>query len=215
MSICCHYHHSMSTELTLADLAEASGLHPRTIRSWVAQDILPGPLSRGPSARYPADMLDRVLTVRALKESGGVPLGQIRQFLLIASPTEIAAQAAIGAKLAPEPAGNEAGDETKAPMNDALDYLRALRRQTPMRVSERAAVPYGAKPKGFEALEQQLSSGGSARTPDRKSRTEAWLKLSITPDIELSVRGALDPDQRARLERCADLIRDILQGRAP
>jgi len=205
----------MATELTLADLAQASGLHPRTIRSWVAQDILPGPLSRGPSARYPADMLDRLLAVRALKESGGVPLGQIRQFLLIASPDEIAAQAAIGAKLAPEPAGNEEGDDTKAPMNDALDYLRSLRRQTPVRVSGRSAVPYNAKPTGFEALEQQLSNGGSARTPDRKSRTEAWLKLSITPDIELSVRGALDPDQRARLERCADLIRDILQGRAP
>ena len=205
----------MPTELTLADLAQASGLLPRTIRSWVAQDILPGPLSRGPNARYPADMLDRVLTVRALKETGGVPLGQIRQFLLIATPEEIAAQAAIGAKLAPEPANNEESDDSNAPKNDALDYLRALRRQTSMRASESAA-PYNiAKPKGFEALEQQLSSGGSARTPDRKSRTESWLKLSITPDIELSVRGALDPDQRARLERCADLIRDILQGRAP
>ena len=205
----------MPTELTLADLAQASGLLARTIRSWVAQDILPGPLSRGPNARYPADMLDRVLTVRALKESGGLPLGQIRQFLLIASPEEIAAQAAIGAKLAPEPTSNEEGDDPNAPKNDALDYLRALRRQTPMRVSESAAPDRIAKPKGFEALEQKLSSGGSSRPPDRKSRTEEWLKLSITPDIELSVRGALDPDQRARLERCADLIRDILQGRAP
>lgn len=160
-------------------------------------------------------MLDRVLTVRALKETGGVPLGQIRQFLLIASPNEIAAQAAIGAKLAPEPAEHDASQNASAPKNDALDYLRALRRQTPVRVSSSSAVPYNAKPTGFEALEQQLSNGGSARTPDRKSRTEAWLKLSITPDIELSVRGALDPEQRARLERCADLIRDILQGRAP
>ena len=205
----------MATKLTLADLAQASGLHPRTIRSWVAQDILPGPLSRGPSARYPADMLNRVLAVRALKETGGLPLGQIRQFLLIASPTEIDAQAAIGAKLAPEPADHEQGDEPKVPKNDALDYLRALRRQTPQRVSDSSAQQHNAKATGFEALEQQLSHGGSARTPDRKSRTEAWLKLSITPDIELSVRGALDPEQRARLERCADLIRDILQGRAP
>lgn len=209
----------MSTELTLADLAQASGLHPRTIRSWVAKDILPGPLSRGPSARYPDDMLDRVLAVRALKESGGVPLGQIRQFLLIASPEQIAEQAAIGARLAPEPAEERAtGDDqeyapTNAPKNDALDYLRALRRQTPQRVSESTGPRGPSGPTGFEALEQRLSHGGSARTPDRRSRTEEWLKLSITPDIELSVRGALDPEQRARLERCADLIRDILQGR--
>lgn len=203
----------MPTELTLADLAQASGLHPRTIRSWVAQDILPGPLSRGPSARYPADMLDRVLTVRAMKETGGVPLSQIRQFLLIASPEEIAAQAAIGAKLTPEPSDEHAKSGSSEPKNDALDYLRDLRRQSQTHSASANPMSH-AKPTGFEALEQQLSNGGSARIPDRKSRTEAWLKLSITPDIELSVRGALDPEQRARLERCADLIRDILQGRA-
>lgn len=203
----------MPTELTLADLARASGLHPRTIRSWVAQDILPGPLSRGPSARYPADMLDRVLTVRAMKETGGVPLSQIRQFLLIASPEEIAAQAAIGAKLTPEPSDEHASSGSSEPKNDALDYLRALRRHAHTQSASANPMSH-AKPTGFEALEHQLSNGGSARNPDRKSRTEAWLKLSITPDIELSVRGALDPEQRARLERCADLIRDILQGRA-
>ncbi len=49
----------LASEPTLADLAAASGLQPRTIRSWVAQDLLPGPLSRGPAARYPADTLER------------------------------------------------------------------------------------------------------------------------------------------------------------
>lgn len=43
----------MQQELTLAELADASGLQSRTIRSWVAQGLLPGPLTRGPAARYP------------------------------------------------------------------------------------------------------------------------------------------------------------------
>jgi hypothetical protein len=43
------------TEPSLADLAAASGLLPRTIRSWVAQGLLPAPLTRGPAARYPAE----------------------------------------------------------------------------------------------------------------------------------------------------------------
>ena len=54
--------------LTLAELADASGLQPRTIRSWVAQGLLPGPLSRGPGARYPVDQLERILAIRTMKE---------------------------------------------------------------------------------------------------------------------------------------------------
>ena len=33
------------------------------------------------------------------------------------------------------------------------------------------------------------------------------------PDIEIAVRGRLDAERRAQLERCADIIRDILLGR--
>jgi hypothetical protein len=36
--------------------------------------------------------------------------------------------------------------------------------------------------------------------------------MPVTPDVEISVRGPLDAEQRARLERCADLLRDILLG---
>jgi hypothetical protein len=63
---------------------------------------------------------------------------------------------------------------------------------------------------GFEALEHQL--GIDRMPPARKTRAEEWLRLSITPDVELVVRGPLDAEVRARLERCADLIRNIFLG---
>ena len=189
-------------EHTLAELAEASGLQPRTIRSWVAQDLLPAPLSRGPAARYPADTLERLLAVRAMRERLGMPLVAIRQEMLVASTEQIRAYAAMSMGLAPEnlePTGQAA--------SSALDYLRGLRERTEAKPPSAAPMPAA----GFEALVHRLADGRAE--PVRKTRAEEWLRIPVTPDVELAVRGHLDAEQRTRLERCADLIRDILLGR--
>ena len=75
----------------------------------------------------------------------------------------------------------------------------------------RYALDMAEPANGFEALEQYLGARGSR--PQRKARAEEWLRIPITPDVELAVRGRLDAEQRARLERCADLVRDILLGK--
>ncbi|MBD0271032.1 MAG: hypothetical protein ICV73_03795, partial [Acetobacteraceae bacterium] len=59
----------------------------------------------------------------------------------------------------------------------------------------------------------RLAAGGQAEPAARKARAEEWLRIPVTPDVELAVRGRPDAGQRARLERCADLIRGILLGR--
>nr|WP_052389845.1 helix-turn-helix domain-containing protein [Belnapia moabensis] len=211
------------TELTLAELAAASGLEPRTIRSWVAQGPIPAPRSRGPGARYPAGGLERLMAIRGMRDRLGMPLAAIRQELLVATTEQLQAHAERAADLAPEPA-----EPAPAPPS-ALDYLRALRaRSAPapmMDVSPSPPPPAGMPPPaprqqslalpptGFEALERRL---GQARPEAaRKARAEDWFRLPVTPDVELSVRGCLDAEQRARLERCADLIRDILLGKHP
>jgi hypothetical protein len=85
-------------------------------------------------------------------------------------------------------------------------------------VRESQSAPfYNSSPKpkasGFEALERRLIETGARTGPAGKSRSDEWIRIGITPDVELSVRGPLDPEQRARLERCAELMRDILTGR--
>ena len=214
----------MQHELTLTQLAENSGLQPRTIRSWVAQGLLPGPLTRGPAARYPADQLERILAIRTLKDLLGMSLTDIRRELLVATAEQIQAWAEKAAGIAPESQKSAAMSEPADPAA-ALDYFRSLRSPEPaphfglsssVRESE-STPPYNASPKprtsGFEALERRLTDSGARTPPTSKSRSEQWLTISITPDVELSVRAQLDPEQRARLERCADLMRDILQGR--
>lgn len=229
----------MPDELSLAELAEASGLQARTIRSWVAQGLLPGPLSRGPGARYPADQLQRIRAIRTMKELHGMALADIRQELLVASAERIAALADKAATIAPEPAAGALG----APVSDpgaAVDYFRSLRGAPRAPSLREQAPPFSARmararmPRdpvaepdeavddaatakrpatGFEALEQRLMRAAARAPTGRKTRVEERLTIEITPDIELSVRGKLDADQRARLERCAELMRDILTGR--
>jgi DNA-binding transcriptional MerR regulator len=192
----------LKTEPSLSDLADASCIEPRTIRSWVAQGLLPAPISRGAGARYPAGTIQRLLAIRTMRDLLGMSLADIRRELLVASPEQVIAYAERGA----QPQANTASPPEPS---SALAYLGGLRAKS-------AAFPAAAAPAkpqvlGFEALELNLARERSE--PARKARAEDWLRIPITPDTELHVRGPLDAEQKTRLERCADLIRDILLGR--
>jgi DNA-binding transcriptional MerR regulator len=200
-------------EPSLSDLASASGIEPRTIRSWVAQGLLAAPLTRGPLARYPADTLERVLAIRAMRDLLGMPLAEIRKELLVASPDQIRAHANRAAEMV-QAAPPSSGPVRPAPaVSGALDYIGNLR----AKAGDAAAPPPPQTPaalpslRGFEALEQRLGQGRAV--PARKAHAAEWLRIPITPDFEFAVRAPLDAEQQVRLERCADLIRDILLGR--
>ncbi len=201
---------------SLADLAAASGIEARTIRSWVAQGLLPAPLTRGPAARYPADTLERLLAVRTMRDALGMPLAEIRKELLVTSADQIRAYANRQQSSAPADASYSMSMSVEKPVSSAVDYIGALRaRGLPSAMSTPAlalSMPAMApSAQGFAALEQRLGHGRGE--PARKARAEVWLRIMITPDVELAVRSELDVEQRVRLERCADLIRDILLGR--
>jgi DNA-binding transcriptional MerR regulator len=60
----------MSEYLTLAELAEASGLAARTIRFYIARGLLDGPLKAGRGAAYTAEHLARLERVKRLQAEG-------------------------------------------------------------------------------------------------------------------------------------------------
>ena len=212
----------MQQEFTLAELSDASGLQSRTIRSWVAQGLLPGPLTRGPLARYPADQLERILAVRAMKDLLGMSLTDIRRELLVASAEQIQAWAGKAVDIAPESPLTSAMHALADP-GAALDYFHSLRSEasqarfdiahSALTSSDVTTSQHKRPASGFEALERRLMETGARSPATGKARSEEWITIGITPDVELSVRGQLDPEQRARLERCAELMRDILTGR--
>lgn len=192
-----HIRSMVNTEPSLSDLAEISGIESRTIRSWVAQGLLPAPLTRGPTARYPAGTAETLLAIRTMRDTLGMTLADIRRELLVASPEQIAGYA--------ERAASSPVAKSQKP-SSALAYLETLRGRPVVKPEAVAAVK-----RGFEALAENL--GRDRGEPPRKARAEDWLRIPITPDAEFHVRGPLDAEQTARLERCADLIRNILLGR--
>jgi len=163
--------------------------------------------------------LERVMAIRAMRDLIGMSLSNIRQELLVAPAEKVRSYAAKAAGLSPE----VTSERKPIPGNPgaALDYLRALRSkasEAPMMASAATIVPLPTSKStspgtGFEALERRLVEVRSGAPPARKSRVVEWIRLPVTPDVELAIRGRLDDEQRARLERCADLIRDILFGR--
>lgn len=220
----------MADELSLEQLAAASGLERRTIRSWVAQRLVPSPLNRGPMARYPAETLERLLAIRYLQKGLGLTLAEIGQELLVAPPGKLTewaekAQSLVPETVAPSPVATSTALEyirriregervrSSPPFAARADHQSAPRRVPPSALSAtRAVAPDAgdAARQGFDALEYHL--GADRLAPVRKARAEEWLRLPVTPDVELAVRGPLDDEARTRVERCADLIRTILLG---
>lgn len=68
------------SEMKLAELAERSGVPPRTIRLYITQGLLPGPLRAGRDAAYGEAHLERLRLIREF-QSNGLTLAQIRRRL--------------------------------------------------------------------------------------------------------------------------------------
>lgn len=60
----------MEPELTLAELADRSGLAARTIRFYIARGLLAGPVKAGRGAMYTAAHLERLEKIKALQAEG-------------------------------------------------------------------------------------------------------------------------------------------------
>lgn len=60
----------MPPDLTLAELAEASGLAARTIRFYIARGLLSGPIKVGRAAAYTNEHLKRLEKIKKLQAQG-------------------------------------------------------------------------------------------------------------------------------------------------
>jgi len=217
-------------ELTLEELSERTGVESRTLRSWVSEGLLAPPFKPGRGARYPASNADRALAVRALKDMHGLSLSeigrrfmmatedQIRDFALQASPTSVRRGSArdylrqIGARgTKTSPAvrakGRSSYHESEKslpdpgfgkPSDPSYRLARSEERQADLASIERLILQ----------LERVLETPAP-----RRSRGAIWTRISVTSDLELSVRGDLDPRERVLFEQLADQFRAILTGR--
>lgn len=160
---------------TIGELARAAGVSRRTIRYYVEIGLLPPPEGAGRAALYRQEHLERLNWIRALQEHR-------------LSLEEIRAQLAVKPSVAGESRWMLASVDLSAPAvpgaSSAADYLAALRtsRPAPPPAAARAVGP--AQPPSYEA--------------------EQWLRISLSPDVELHVRR-----RGSRLDRrVAHLVRE-------
>src|SRR5215210_1841141 len=110
--------------MRIGDLAERAGTTVRTVRYYVAQGLLPGPVGAGRRSAYTYEHLVRLAAIRALK-ARYLPLAEIGRRLaglslveldaLAAAASEDAPLDAVGQPLvAPVPALAEAGERPAA-----------------------------------------------------------------------------------------------------
>lgn len=113
-------------EMRLAELAERSGVPARTIRLYISEGLLPGPLRTGRNAAYGPEHLRRLGEIRALQRRG-LTLSQARRALEGAgadpSPAAEAPEGAVWRELDIAPGVRVSVKEGFSPRR-----LRALRR---------------------------------------------------------------------------------------
>ena len=219
----------MSTEYTLEELAQLLRINPRTIRSYIQQGLLRGPDSMGRNARYSDYHVKRLQTIRQLKDDHNLPLSEIRRLVTMAAPDEDIQIRLVPVRAAEEeimqsPA--EAPKEEESKRSSALDYVRARRAagrgrskiedalaaspEMPRPAEESGASSPGESP--IEALLAKLRDGAGLGNVPRRAQGQEWVRLEVTPDIEIHLRGQLYGEQLKDFERLADLMRHILLG---
>ncbi len=231
-----------STLHTLQQLSDLSGVEPRTIRSYIERDLLPGPRGMGPKASYGPEHVARLEVIRLLRDAHReITLDQIRNFLGQLTPEKIAAIAQGGLKAAGTAGSSGAAGigSFAPPVSSALQYLHSIgapgpenredagpaagparsssHRSRSPQMSQMSQSPRESS-RGRTPFEELLGVLGDAlgpRTVSRSVRSETWHRVPITPDIELSVRGELDTDKLALLQRIGDHLRHLLMKGTP
>jgi len=213
-------------EYSIEQLAKLTGFTRRNIRSYVQQGLIDSPGSVGRNARYGRKHLMRLQAIRTLREAHNLPLADIRARMLFADPQEVedlAAQAGeSGSPVPPDSDGSE---------GSALEYLESLK--WPSAQQENLGSEVAMDDAGIEGQylsKRMIQSGptsparsspvdrllrnierlGDGKPIARKSKGEQWVRIPVTPDIEITVRGASSPEQVARLEAIADRLRVLL-----
>ncbi|MFH1567427.1 MAG: MerR family transcriptional regulator [Gemmatimonadota bacterium] len=194
---------------TLEELAEHTGVNARSIRHYIQRGLLRGPETRGRHARYADYHRRRLEVIRTLRDDYDMPLAEIRQHVTMAGPDEDVASSPVALYTSGPPP--EAAHEPAS----ALDFVRARQATTRARPAqvESEAVQYPSASSGpIDRLLQQLRRHLADRAVARKARGEEWVRVPVTPDIEVHVRGHLAADQLRAFEQLADHMRHILLG---
>lgn len=219
--------------LSLEELSEISGVEPRTLRSWVSEGMLSPPLKPGRGAKYPSSNADRALAVKVLKEVHGLSFSEIGRKFILESEDKIR-EWALEARSIPavkDSALNylrrvELKNQANQPLQSPPVQRQLKSIESHTHANEISELTFSSSNStdnsdhfrgqstvntAIEQLIMQLQEILGAPAP-RRSRGSIWTRISVTPDLEISVRGEFQPQERVLFEQLADHFRIILTG---
>ena len=169
---------------SLVELADQTGLSPRTIHYYSSQGLLPPADRRGAGARYPVSTLKRLRAVQAFKSEVRLTLQEIRRLLGTLSDERVAAIAS--GESSPWEAIDRPGKPAAATPNAAP---QAVARPTGSEAPSSAAAPASpSAPAGLVTRAATLPTGD--RPPDASGAPPSGSRPSSAPPSSAPPSGA-------------------------
>lgn len=215
--------HGRDAALSLADLTEQAGVTVRTVRYYIAEGLLPPPVTAGRQSAYTRGHLDRLRLIARLKEAY-LPLREIRRQLAgldDAAVRHLLEQDAAGTP--PQAAPERATTSARAYLDQVLGKpqsrasapgpapLRSQPRPQASPESSAAPAPVDAdasRPVPASLLREEpaglsdvmLPPSPSPASPDLDAAPEPWRRVRLGDDAELLIRESAYQQRQDRID---------------
>ena len=194
--------------LSLTDLARQADVTPRTVRYYIGQGLLPGPVGQGSAAHYDGSHLDRLRLIKRLQLQH-LPLAEIRSMLEELDDDQIA-------RLADEVVPTTAPAPETRPGQSALAYIKGVLGGSPGLAEIAPRLTSSLPSPAFAVRAREPTTDYLLKPPPLKPRSpgsdrSTWERISLAPDIELHVRRPLDRQTIKQLDQLLDAARKLLQ----
>jgi len=199
---------------SLSELTDEAGVSVRTVRYYVAEGLLPPPVTAGPRSFYTRAHLDRLRLIDRMKTSY-LPLKEIRRRLTALDDEEIRRLVEVEAPPLPSAATPSLLQEASSrPPDSAASYIaRLLHRAPPAapaaplraalgesdQVMARAVAP---EEQGAGAVEDFVleSLALPPSTTEAEEEATSWRRIALSDDAELLIREESYQRKRERVD---------------
>ena len=191
-------------EYSLDELSTLANVPPRTVRYYIAEDILPPPIIGGRNATYSQEHLDRLNAIGAMKAMF-LPLREIRHRLNMLTPEQMrdpAYLASLSQAVATDRARHrrmhaESRSIRSNAVESAAEYIDHIDRRQDRRGERRSDR---GKPREMRAMSM-------AEPP-----SQTWERFPLGDDAELIVRSSKVQSMGPRLHRTLHRLRHLIEN---
>ena len=186
-------------QMSLETLEQLTGIPERTIRSYIARGIVPGPRGRGRAASYGDEHLVRLNFVKAVRDAVPyeLPLSVFERLVDDLPPEQIARIA-------------NGQEPVVAAALDGIDTSLLRRRRSEPSVLAEAPPPRPRFSMGPPMYRAPRDEDSAPEEPD-EVEDEVWSTIDVTPRLRISMRGPASAT-RSQLKSLARRVRAWLTG---